>query len=87
MLLVAFSWFGLGLIYGMGYCFITDWHFEVRRELGLVVDSQSYIHFLLKRIHLDFWSAQTTNLITAISFAVLLILSIALNGRDYLLKK
>lgn len=45
--LTAFSWFVLGIWYGWGYCFCTDWHWEVRSYLGLPIHSNSYVAFLL----------------------------------------
>lgn len=42
------SWFGLGFFYGWGYCFLTDWHWEVKRKLGHAINSNSYIHFLIE---------------------------------------
>ena len=30
VVLTALSWFGLGLIFGWGYCPCTDWHWQVR---------------------------------------------------------
>jgi hypothetical protein len=30
LILTTFSWFILGIFYGFGYCFLTDWHWEVR---------------------------------------------------------
>lgn len=36
LLATAFSWFVGGLWVGrIGYCVCTDWHFQVRRELGI----------------------------------------------------
>jgi len=29
LLLTAASWFGLGLIYGIGFCPFTEWHWQV----------------------------------------------------------
>ena len=45
--LTAFSWFALGplLGYSIGYCFCTDWHWQVRRALGHH-DPASYIELL-----------------------------------------
>ncbi|GIV35958.1 MAG: hypothetical protein KatS3mg032_0337 [Cyclobacteriaceae bacterium] len=43
----AFSWFVLGWWYGWGYCFCTDWHWQVREALGLPNPSHSYTHFLV----------------------------------------
>ncbi|MBA4054816.1 MAG: DUF2784 domain-containing protein, partial [Marivirga sp.] len=43
--LTALSWFALGIFYGFGYCFLTDWHWNVREKLGQPIHSNSYIHF------------------------------------------
>ncbi|WP_291096966.1 MULTISPECIES: DUF2784 domain-containing protein [unclassified Flavobacterium] len=48
--LTAFSWFILGIWYGIGYCPFTDWHWKVRQLLGYTDDSNSYIHFLILKI-------------------------------------
>lgn len=47
LVLTAFSWFGLGLFYGFGYCFCTDWHWDVRYRLGYAEMPRSYIKFLI----------------------------------------
>ncbi len=47
-LLVTFgSWGVLGLWSGWGYCFLTDWHYDVLRELGEDDMPASYIAFLV----------------------------------------
>jgi hypothetical protein len=46
--LTAFSWFGLGLFYGFGYCPSTDWHWQVRMKLGYYDMPPSYLTFLIK---------------------------------------
>ena len=46
-MLTAFSWFGLGIFYGFGYCFCTEWHWNVRYRLGYVEMPRSYIKFLI----------------------------------------
>ena len=48
--LTAFSWFLLGIWYGIGYCPFTDWHWKVRQLLGYNDQSNSYIHFLILEI-------------------------------------
>ena len=82
MSLTALSWFLLGIWYGFGYCVCTDWHMDVRRQLGYHDDQQSYIRFLIFKltgIDLDEQLVQTTTLIV---FLVLCGLSIMLNIRD-----
>ena len=48
--LTAFSWFVLGIWFGIGYCPSTDWHWKVRQLLGYNDQSNSYIHFLILKI-------------------------------------
>jgi len=47
VLLTFISWFGLGIFYGWGYCPITDWHWQIQRELGYQNLPYSYIKLLL----------------------------------------
>lgn len=47
ILLTAFSWFGLGIWYGFGYCPSTDWHWQVRERLGHYDMPDSYTKFLV----------------------------------------
>ena len=45
--LTTFSWFILGIWYGWGYCFCTDWHWWIREQLNYQNMGSSYIHFLI----------------------------------------
>lgn len=47
LVFTAFSWFVLGIFYGFGYCFCTDWHWTVRYRLGYVDMPRSYINLLI----------------------------------------
>lgn len=47
ILLTAFSWLGLGIWYGFGYCPSTDWHWQVRERLGHYDMPDSYTKFLV----------------------------------------
>lgn len=44
------SWGILGIWYGLGYCPLTDWHFEILRKLGESDLPNSYINYLFQRI-------------------------------------
>ena len=82
ILLTAFSWFVLGIWYGWGYCFCTDWHWDVREKLGFIDHSRSYIHFLiLKLTGVNFDTALVENL-TLVIFLLSCALSVWLNFRD-----
>lgn len=83
MLLTAFSWFILGIWYGWGYCFCTDWHWQVREKLGQPVPFNSYIQFLVYEITGYIPDAGITDIVVATIFFLSLLISIVLNIRDY----
>ena len=87
LLLTAFSWFVLGIWYGWGYCFCTDWHWDVRKHLGYHDESNSYIQFLAQKLTGINFSIQLVNSVTAIVFFISLALSILFNVKDSRLKK
>lgn len=49
LVLTAISWFGFGFFYGFGYCFLTDWHWQIKEELGETNLPLSYIKLVLDR--------------------------------------
>jgi hypothetical protein len=44
----AASWFLLAPWYGVGYCVCTDWHWQIRSQLGIHDPDRGYIQFLLR---------------------------------------
>jgi hypothetical protein len=48
--LTAFSWFVLGIRYGLGYCICTHWHWRVREQLGYVDPERSYTQLLIRSV-------------------------------------
>ena len=83
LLLTAASWFILGIWYGWGYCLCTDWHWDIREKLGYIDNTNSYIDLLImKIIGLELNDTLIDNA-TAVVFLVSIILSVALNIRDY----
>ena len=81
--LTAFSWFIVGIWYGWGYCFYTDWHWEIRELLGYNDMSNSYIHFLILKltgIDIDLKLVDTG---TAVIFFSSLFISIYLNVKNW----
>ncbi len=83
LLLTAFSWFVLGIWYGLGYCLFTDWHWEIRRQLGYKDKSDSYVHFLLLEISGINFPERLIDLLTVVVFLASLIASVWLNYRDF----
>ena len=43
-----FSWFVMGYWKGIGYCICTDWHFHIRREMGIKDNVHSYLQLIAK---------------------------------------
>jgi len=80
--LTAFSWFLLGIFYGFGYCFLTDWHWEIREKLGYSNESNSYIHFLIAEITGISLDEKLVDTFTAIFFFAAFAISIYLNIRN-----
>lgn len=79
--LTAFSWFALGIFYGFGYCFLTDWHWQVRDKLGYSTESNSYIHFLITEVTNITIGENVVDTLTAIFFFTAFALSIYTNVR------
>ncbi len=79
LLLTAFSWFILGIWYGFGYCFCTDWHYQVRMKLGYFDMPSSYVKFLIDSLTgLDI-NAKLADIFTFTFFLLGLIASILIN--------
>jgi hypothetical protein len=87
LLLTAGSWFILGIFYGIGYCPLTEWHFNVLEKLGNSGLPLSYIEYLTERLTGMDFSSDLVNNATMIVFILALILSIGLNWKDYRKKK
>jgi len=87
LLLTAFSWFVLGIWYGWGFCFCTEWHWEVREHLGYHDQTDSYIHFLLLKLTGINFNIEWVERITLIVFLFSLLMSIWLNIKDYKKRK
>ena len=87
MIVTGFSWFILGIWYGWGYCFCTDWHWQVREKLGQPVPFNSYIQFLVYEITGYIPDASMTDFFVATIYFLSLLITIVLNIRDYTIAK
>lgn len=77
--ITAFSWIILGIFFGFGYCFLTDWHWQIREKLGYTNPYNSYIHFLVETLFDVHVSATLVERYTAIFFAAAVTMSIITN--------
>lgn len=78
-MLTGFAWFGLGIFYGIGYCPLTDWHWDVLEKLGHHDLPYSYITYLIQRLTDFEANPQTVEIGTVAGFAVAVIMSVYLN--------
>ncbi|HJX72472.1 MAG TPA: DUF2784 domain-containing protein, partial [Bacteroidales bacterium] len=87
LLLTAFSWFFLGLFYGIGYCPLTEWHFMILEKLGNNNLPASYVKYIIHRLTGIDFNAQLIDTLTMAFFLVSLIISVVLNIRDFRKKR
>lgn len=75
-------WFGAGMVYGLGYCPLTDWHWDVKRALGETGLPASWIKYHLDAVTGIDWSAGLVDAVVVGSGLVAFGLSVVLNLRD-----
>lgn len=68
--LTAFSWFGFGIFYGWGYCFLTDWHWQIKAARGETDLPLSYIDYLLRQIFGRHFSPEAIGDLTLLAFCI-----------------
>lgn len=87
LLLTGLSWFVLGIFYGIGYCPLTDWHYEVLNKLGKSNLPVSYIQYLLETFFSVSVSQNQTDTWTMILFFGALVCSLFMNFYSKLLSQ
>jgi hypothetical protein len=77
--LTGISWFVLGIFYGIGYCPLTDWHFNILEKMGKTDLPDSYISYLLMRFTgIRFWEP-TIDRLTLSLFLLAFMISLIFN--------
>lgn len=87
ILLTAGSWLILGIFYGIGYCPLTDWHWNILQRLGETSLPHSYPQYLINRVTGIELPSSVVDFITAGTLAVAFVISVCLNLRDHKKKK
>jgi hypothetical protein len=83
MILTMVSWVGLGICYGFGYCFLTDWHWQVKRKLGETEIPSSFFKYHLDRLTGFEWDPGLVDGVVVGLTLFVLVASILLNVRDW----
>jgi hypothetical protein len=81
LLLTGGSWFILGIFYGIGYCPLTEYHWQILHKLGQYNLPDSYISYLINRFTGYLPGAQITEDLTLVLYLIALVVSIFLNFR------
>jgi hypothetical protein len=68
--LTMISWIGFGFRYGFGYCFLTDWHWQVKERLGEMDLPASYIKYLFDQATGRDWNPEAIDIGTGIAFGL-----------------
>ncbi len=88
LLVTAGSWLILGLIVGsLGYCPLTEWHFNVLNRLGIYDLPVSYIKYLIDRLTGININANLVDSVTLWGLVLALVLSVLINIRDFRLRR
>lgn len=83
LLATAVSWFVMGLRYGIGYCLCTDWHFQIREQMGIYDGAETYIQLLAAKLTGLQIPTSVLNPIAGVVFGVSIVMSVTLNIRDW----
>lgn len=81
--LILSSWFILGLKYGLGYCPSTDWHWQVKRQLGEKGLPNSCVKYYLDLITGKEFDSNHVDLTVALLGISLFLISFVVNWRDW----
>ncbi len=79
VLTTAFCWLVLGIWYGIGYCPITDWQWQLKAKLGETNLPNSFVTYCLYGIGLKMIPVPVITWATGISFSIAGVLSLYLN--------
>lgn len=82
VIIIAISWFILGLFYGFGYCFLTDIHWRVKMILNEENLPISFIKYVLDKITGKDFSEIWVDYMTLAVFVCVLVISTFLYIKD-----
>ncbi len=74
-----FSWLVLGVKYGLGYCFLTDWHWNIKYRLGQTDLPYSFIKYLFDKYTPFQLADPVIDNITLFSFLLAILITVYIN--------
>ena len=79
MSLTLISWLVLGIRYGLGYCFLTDWEWGIKRKLGETDLPNSFIAYLTNHVFNMGLDPSLVDTITASAFILAVLVTVYVN--------
>ena len=79
VLITASSWLILGIWFGLGYCPLTDWQWQIKSKLGEQNLPNSFIKYLVDKFSGTIISTSLIDSVTAICFSIVAVLSVYFN--------
>jgi len=79
ILLTAASWFILGIWYGMGFCPITEWQWQVKEQLGERNLPSNFIEYVAEKWTGYDFSSELISQAIAVCFVLAVIASVYFN--------
>ena len=79
--ITACSWIIGGFFQGFGYCFLTDWQWQIKRELGIGDLPASFIKYCLDSVTGVSFDPSGVDIITGITFGIIITLSVVSNRK------
>ena len=79
IVLTAASWFVLGIWFGMGYCPVTDWQWNVKEQLGERNLPSNFVEYFAEKITGYDFREQLVNTVIGVCFAAAALLSVYVN--------
>src|SRR4028118_2216808 len=75
IILTASSWFLLGIWFGIGYCPVTDWQWQIKEKLGEQNLPASFVKYFADKISGPNIPSPVIDTATLVCFAIAAILS------------
>ena len=79
VMLTACCWFVLGIWYGIGYCPVTDWQWQVKERLGEQNLPNSFIKYWADKLIGGNVNTQLIDVLIGVCFTAVFVLTIYLN--------
>jgi hypothetical protein len=79
IVLTAASWFLLGIWYGMGYCPVTEWQWQVKEKLGETNIPNNFIEYISEKVFNRDFDTALIGIVTTVCFALAAAASVYVN--------